>query len=276
MELPALLEQPLQLPKMPRVLALLLFELDKPEPDLMRINQWTSTDPALTWQLLQIANAPYFQMPGKIQSLSQSLALLGLGHLRSTVAQARETLTSRSPSGLSMPKFWRYSLNTAKVARSLAGILRINQQAAYTAGLVHAVGELVMWQSQPQQMEAIGTSHGPLSLRRADVESKRLGYHYADVVAAMARQHQFPSEVVDALQDQSHPFEGDNYEPLAGVLHLAIWRARAKEANLDERGMAVTFPGAVGDILKLDIDLVLQQDPIDWYQTQRQQLGATY
>jgi hypothetical protein len=28
--------------------------------------------------------------------------------------------------------------------------------------------------------------------------------------------------------------------------------------------MAVTFPGAVGDVLSLDIDMVLQQDPIDW------------
>jgi hypothetical protein len=28
--------------------------------------------------------------------------------------------------------------------------------------------------------------------------------------------------------------------------------------------MAVTFPGAVGEVLSLDIDMVLQQDPIDW------------
>jgi hypothetical protein len=26
----------------------------------------------------------------------------------------------------------------------------------------------------------------------------------------------------------------------------------------------VSFPGAVGDVLRLDIDMVLQQDPIDW------------
>jgi len=26
----------------------------------------------------------------------------------------------------------------------------------------------------------------------------------------------------------------------------------------------VTFPGSVGEVLALDIDMVLQQDPIDW------------
>ena len=28
--------------------------------------------------------------------------------------------------------------------------------------------------------------------------------------------------------------------------------------------MAVTFPGEIGDVLGLDIDMVLQQDPFDW------------
>ena len=70
--------------------------------------------------------------------------------------------------------------------------------------------------------------------------------------------------MVDALEHQFAPFENDVYEPLAGVIHLATWRIRAKEAGLPERGLAVTFPGAVGEVLGLDIDMVLQQDPFDW------------
>ena len=48
------------------------------------------------------------------------------------------------------------------------------------------------------------------------------------------------------------------------MIHLATWRARAKEAGLTQRALAVTFPGEVGEVLELDIDMVLQQDPIDW------------
>ena len=33
---------------------------------------------------------------------------------------------------------------------------------------------------------------------------------------------------------------------------------------MNERAMAVTFPDAVGVVLDLDIDAVLQQDPFDW------------
>ena len=48
------------------------------------------------------------------------------------------------------------------------------------------------------------------------------------------------------------------------MLHLAAWRARAREAGLDARELAGSFPGEVGIALGLDIDMVLQQDPIDW------------
>jgi len=104
----------------------------------------------------------------------------------------------------------------------------------------------------------------PLDLRRAKAERKQFGFCYAQVGAGYARQWHFPEPIVDALEHQYEPFENNVYEPLAGVIHLATWRARAKEANLDDRALAVSFPGAVGEVLGLDIDMVLQQDPIDW------------
>ena len=74
----------------------------------------------------------------------------------------------------------------------------------------------------------------------------------------------FPQPMVDALEHQYAPFENNVYEPLAGVIHLAAWRARAKEADMNERAMAGSFPDSVGVALDLDVDAVLQQDPFDW------------
>jgi hypothetical protein len=39
---------------------------------------------------------------------------------------------------------------------------------------------------------------------------------------------------------------------------------RAREAQYSDKELAVSFPGEVGLVLGLDIDMVLQQDPIDW------------
>ena len=82
MELKALLASQFVLPSIPKVVALLLSEFDRDEPDLKKITQLISTDPALTTRLLQLSNSGFFKLSGKISSVSESLAILDLGHVR--------------------------------------------------------------------------------------------------------------------------------------------------------------------------------------------------
>lgn len=260
----ALLASQFTLPSIPKVVALLLNELDRDEPDLKKITQLISTDPALTTRLLRLSNSAAFQLSGKINSVSESLAILGLGHVRTMAADAATGTSFKAVPGIQLQQFWGYSLDVAKVSRSLAGVVRQNQQAAFTCGLIHAVGELAMHIGMPEDVAELDREVAPLDLRRARAERKYFGFCYAQVGAGYARHWLFPQPIVDALEHQYEPFENNVYEPLAGVIHLATWRARAKEANLDERALAVSFPGEVGEVLGLDIDMVLQQDPIDW------------
>ena len=264
MELNALLAQPVALPSLPRAVALLMSELAHEEPSLRRLNQFFGTDPALAARLLELANSHTFQVPRQISGIPEALALLGTAQVRALVTSAPLGTTSRSVPGVNMQQFWRYSLNTAKLARSLAGIARQNQIAAYTAGLLHALGELAIHLADPERVQSINTLVAPFDPRRAKVEHRIFGYCYGHVTAGLARRWRLPEVVVDALQYQSAPFDNTSYEPLAGVIHLAAWRARAREADLGEKELAVTFPGEVGLALGLDIDMVLQQDPIDW------------
>ncbi|MES2952283.1 MAG: HDOD domain-containing protein [Pseudomonadota bacterium] len=264
MKLSALLELQFDLPSIPKVVALLLTELDRPEVDLRKITQLISSDPALTTRLLQLANSNFFQLSGKISSVSEALAVLELAHVK-TMAQAAASVASpKAVPGIQLARFWEYSLNVAKVSRSLAGLVRQNQQAAFTCGLVHAIGELAMHLAMPEEMALLDQDTPPFDLRRAKSERRELGYCYASVSAGYARMWHFPEPMVDALEHQYAPFENNVYEPLAGVIHLASWRARCKDARMGERAMAVTFPDDVGIALDLDIDAVLQQDPFDW------------
>ena len=264
MQLAALLATQFVLPSVPKVVALLLSELGRDEPDLKKVSQLVSTDVALTTRLLQLSNSGFFKLSGKINSVSESLAILGLSHVRTMTAAAATGASFKAVPGINLQQFWTYSLNVAKLSRSLAGVVRQNQQAAFTCGLIHAVGELAMHLGMPDEVKLLDAQVPPLDLKRARAERKTFGFCYAEVGAGFARQWHFPQQIVDALAHQYAPFDNDAYEPLAGVIHLATWRARAKEAGLTDKAMAVTFPGSVGEVLGLDIDMVLQQDPIDW------------
>jgi len=259
----ALLSPRFVIPSAPRLVALLLAELARPEPDLRRVDQFISTDPALTTRVLQAANASFFKLVGQIHCVSEALAVLRLSQVQTMVTSAATLTSSRSVPGLALPQFWAYSRDCARVARSLAGLVRQSQQAAFTAGLIHAVGMLAM-RSAMVQAVVLDAEAGPLDLKRERLERAAFGFGYTQASAWLAQQWHFPTVIVDALQNQFAPFDNDGHEPLAGVIHLATWRSRARHAGLTENMMTVTFPAAVAGMLGIDIDMVLQQDPIDW------------
>ncbi len=263
MRLFELASQHFDMPSIPKVMALLLTELARGEPDLRRIDQLLSTDPALTARVLQAGNASFFKLSGCLHSVAEALAVLRLGQVQSIVAAAAASATFKSVPGVALTQFWAYSLDCAKVARALGALLRLNQQAAFTCGLVHAMGELAMRMAMPEAL-VLDQQAGVFDLKRARVERHALGYCYTEVSAALARQWHLPEIMVNALAWQHAALDNEVYEPLAGVIHLAIWRARAKQASLSASALAVSFPAMVGDVLGLDIDMVLQQDPIDW------------
>lgn len=272
MELTALLDVPLALPSAPRVVALLQTELLAREPDLRKLCQLVGTDPALAADVLRVANAPGMALPAPVATVSEALAVLGMEQVRSVVACATVGSSTTALPGVNLQHFWRYSLGTARVARSLAVGLKLHQGLGYTAGLLHALGELAMHHGMPQAMAALNRSVPPLDRARVEAERDSLGYTFAEVSAGLARRWGLPQPLVDALAAQNMPFEGDAFEPLGGVVHLAAWRARAREAGLSERQLAVSFPDVVGVTLGLDIDMVLQQTPFDWVVAQEERL----
>ncbi|WP_439608708.1 HDOD domain-containing protein [Hydrogenophaga sp.] len=272
MQLEALLNYPRALPAMSRTVSDLLAEMNKDDPSPKKVADLVAHDPALTTRVLRLSNSAFFRVSRQIGNAEEAVALLGMTHVRSLVMAAALGSSFKNVPGVEMVQFWRYSLRVADISRSLAGVLRQNEGNAFTAGLVHAIGDLIMHIAMPDLIGPIDMGTPPLDLRRAEVERSALGYTYAEVGAGMAEKWQFPPTIVSALKNQISPFDGDAYDPLGGVLHLASWRARAEEIQLDDSGLAATFPDMVGLTLGLDLDSVLGKDPTEWSFSQA--LGA--
>lgn len=273
MDLSELLATPVSLPSLPRVVALLSAELAAPAPGLRRLAQLFAADPALTAQLLREANAPLYQLPGRIGGIAEALVVVAPPRLQALVASARCNGGARAVPGIDLAAFWRYSVETARLARSLASMVRYNPSHAYAAGLVHALGLWVIHLRAPQQAAALQVCCAPLAPERAFEEQVAWGLSYPQVTAGLARQWHWPMALVDGLAQLDQPLQGAASEPLAGLLHLAVWRVRARLAELGERELAVSFPAETGLALGLDMDMVLQQEPIDWSQPAAQADG---
>ncbi len=264
MELDALLAKAKALPSIPKVVSEVLTELDSDDPDVRKISQSVSTDPGLTARMLKLANSAFFGLTREISSVNEAVNVMGFNHVRTLVTAVALSSSFKTVPGMNLEQFWRYSLNAAKISKTLAKSMRMNDGAAFTAGLVHAVGDLVMHIGMPEVMEKIDWNVSPLDMKRSEAEKTALGYTYAEVGAAFALKWDFPEAIVTALRHQLLPFEGDIYEPMAGIVHMASWRARAQEIGMDKDGLAATFPDVVAMLLGLDLTMVLEKDPSEW------------
>ena len=72
---------------------------------------------------------------------------------------------------------------------------------------------------------------------------------------------------MSAMQAMESPLSTDVFDPIAGVLHLAVWRIRARLSAWSERTMADAFPIEVALALWVDVGAVLQCEPPDWRQS---------
>lgn len=265
LSLATLLEQHVLLPSQPRVVALLSSELRKPEPGMRSLVQLFSTDPVLTARLLAAANGPAHLLGQRVHSIPEALVLLAPVQLRQLVQKAAPVSASHISAGWSLANFWRYSLDTARMARALAMSVQANASQAYTLGLLHGLGELLLQAADPDTFFRLSELLEPMHPKRPQVEMQLMGYCSGQITAHLARQWNFPELISDAFQFMHAPMEQPVFEPLTGVLHLAIWRASTRALNWGERQLAVTFPAETGLALGMDIDMVLRQASIDWH-----------
>jgi len=167
--------------------------------------------------------------------VSEAVNVLGLTKVRALVVAAALDQGFRCVTCVNLNQFWRYSLNTANLSHVLALPIQVDEGAAFTAGLVHGTGELVMHAGMPEAMVDLDWRVLMLDLARPQAERDLFGYSLAEVGVALASEWCCLSSMIDAIEYLGLPFGQDVFESIAGVVHIASWRWRAEELSPGEK-----------------------------------------
>jgi HD-like signal output (HDOD) protein len=171
--------------------------------------------------------------------MEEAVRMLGLSAIRTLVISANLTGTFQKVPHVNLPSFWRHSLRVASVARHLAGQGRsVDPNLAFTVGSMYAIGHLIMAIVKPVEIASVNTSAAFDSMRRFDVEVQAFGYHYGDVSARLAARWDFSEEYVTALSGFARPLDMASFDPLAGLLHLGVWRMALDRESAAASGAA--------------------------------------
>ncbi|MEO6281480.1 HDOD domain-containing protein [Roseateles sp.] len=267
MKLQDLLAKDALIPSLPEGVNRILGELQKDEPDLRRVNQLLSGEVGLTVRILRLVNSARYSPGGsRVGTVEAATALLGLRATRQLVQAAAVGGAFKGVPGVDMTEFWRHSLDVAKIAQSLAEEFRLDKGIAFTAGLLHGTGDLVLKMAMPGRASlqpGFATDDNRYEAQIAD-----LGYAYPEVGAAFASRWLFPEAIVEAIRFQCDPQDSED-QTLASLLYLSCWSARAHELDIEGTALFDTFPHGVAEAIgltdtqRLRDDKVIAWTPVD-------------
>jgi HD-like signal output (HDOD) protein len=199
------------LPSLPALYTEILAEIQAPNSSFRKVGDLVARDLGMTAKILQLVNSAFFGLARRVASPQDAVSLLGYDTVRALVLSAKifsQVNLQRIP-GFWLDALWQHSFSTSLFARAIGvgeKLPRKAQDEAFTAGILHDLGKLILAQNFPDDYtEAIAQSdrhNRPLW----EVEIERFGASHAelgayllglwgigeDVVAAVAQHHQPP------------------------------------------------------------------------------------
>lgn len=240
------------LPTLPAVATEMLRDLDNDELSLDEITSKIALDHSISAKLLRLANSSHFGCNSRVVTLQQATSLLGVQNVKNLI---RSTIISKAFPRQANPDFdfngfWRHSMATAICAELLARARHMKHEFAFTAGLLHDLGRLVMACYFPetyQQALAYQKQHDCFLLQ---AEQELFAYTHVDAGTALAQAWHFSEVVSDAIRHHHAPPTGHGHE-LAMVVHVADAIAHGLDLSGQENELVPLLSGAAWDTLGL-------------------------
>jgi putative nucleotidyltransferase with HDIG domain len=210
------------LPSLPAVVMELLSSIEQEDIDISVLAKKVSYDQALTAKTLRLANSSTHGLQVKVTTIQQAITFLGFQTTRNLITAA--AITGCFPSGRCVGfhdnAFWRHSIATAACARALARRMRFNQDIAFTAGLLHDIGRLVLVTGHPDAYAQVVAWHAQHGGDWQDAEQAVLGIDHVDAGVALADHWNFSSTMRQAIAYHHAPdIHGAGF--LATIVHVA-------------------------------------------------------
>ncbi|SFN01811.1 HDOD domain-containing protein [Thermodesulforhabdus norvegica] len=136
-----------QLKPIPQVALKILDMVKRGDYSFAEISEEVRKDQVIAAKILAFCQSPMFRLPHGIQSIDRALVVLGERRLLQAVLMAYcEDVFRCATGGYSMCRggLFNHAVTTAHIAQALARSFNLPEDQAYTAGLLHDIGKIVL------------------------------------------------------------------------------------------------------------------------------------
>jgi putative nucleotidyltransferase with HDIG domain len=223
-----------KLPSAPEIARRTLAIVNRDNASLGDLATLIARDQALAARLLRIANAAFFAVRGKVTSISQAVTLLGFERVRELVLSL-SVWGALEGTGATARRFrkrlWVHSSMVAAAARMLAERTNHDEASAFTAGLLHDVGKLVLGlrlgDSYWELLQEAAEEGNPA----AEAEQAALACDHATVGGWLLQLWGMPPDLVDAVALHGDPLTTDQGLDTTTIVAVADRLLHATDAS---------------------------------------------
>ncbi len=220
------------LPTPPIVFDQIQKVINSPNASAAQVASLLAEDPAMSVKVLKLTNSAFYGLSREIDSVKQAVVIIGMEAVKNLVLSASVLDMFRGDKSDKefTEKFWRHSLATAFCSRILArkatARVTIDPDAAFSAGLLHDIGKIVV--CSYLHNEYIRFNEVRLKDKTKEtyvIENEVLGFNHAQIGAVLTTQWKLPSMLIESIANHHTPREST--EPLCALVNLANWMSKS-------------------------------------------------
>ena len=223
------------LPTLPQVVSHILETLNDDQADADSLVQRLNTDPTIVARLLAAANSSAFGLSSQVASTRQAILVLGLETVRTiTLATALIEHFGHVTSGFDGRQLWRHSVGVGTCAKVVAEQIDHDAETAFSAGLLHDIGQLLMIAVAPDACAAVRIRMKQEDIGIVAAEQAVFGYDHSLAGSELARLWRLPENIVGAIHGHHDPDSGDDGE-IGDIVHIAEVLSHALDLGQAEK-----------------------------------------
>jgi putative nucleotidyltransferase with HDIG domain len=192
----------------------MMAEMQAPNPSVARVAAVIANDPGMTAKVLQLINSAYFGLRAYVCDPERAVQLLGLDTVKSLVLSVQVfSHFEKSGRGANPAQMWQHSMRVARLAKELARRMNLDDRGvheAFTAGLLHDVGKMVLMEAIPEyegRLSAVWRATPDADL--LTVERQAFGASHAEVGSYLFGLWGLPYGIVEAIAGHHRPSDSN-------------------------------------------------------------------
>jgi HD-like signal output (HDOD) protein len=222
-------------------------------PDTDRLIEIVHMDPVVVASVLRRINSAYYGMRRRFDDIRRAVLMMGFLEvcnivLTSGMIRLQDVIKTDGQQGV-FDAIMRISVGAGYYSQQVANHLRLrNAATAFTAGLLHAIGRLVLLHNAPTEYAELWVDSNGLTIPTPQAERDVFGYDNLQLGALAADTWSLPEDIVTLIGSYQSPEELQDRDLhiMALVLRVSV---DASQTLLAARQELIAFdPGPFADV----------------------------